>query len=125
MGQLGYITGETIETTAHFTGDVAIVNPDAGEQADYAGIYIRSAKTARSLPTCATTATTPSYSATRCSLATRTPTASASRAAAPARAWVTTLTGAMAESESCKPAAAASTRCYTALGMTSPMGSTN
>lgn len=38
--QLGYITGEAIEITARFTGDVTTINPDTGQQADHAGIYI-------------------------------------------------------------------------------------
>ena len=38
--KVGYLAGDTIQITAYFTGDVATVNPDIGEQADYAGIYL-------------------------------------------------------------------------------------
>ena len=39
--RVGYAAGDVIEITAYFTGDVTTVNPDTGEQADYAGIYIQ------------------------------------------------------------------------------------
>ena len=39
--QVGYAQGDVIEITAHFTGDVTIVNPETGERADYAGIYLQ------------------------------------------------------------------------------------
>ena len=48
--QLGYITGETIEITAYFTGDVTTINPETGEQADYAGIYIQVGENRRFAP---------------------------------------------------------------------------
>ena len=38
--KVGYLAGDAIDITAYFTGDVATVNPDIGEQADYAGIYL-------------------------------------------------------------------------------------
>ena len=38
---LAYTVGDVIEFTARFTGDVTDVNPDTGEQADYAGLYIQ------------------------------------------------------------------------------------
>ena len=37
----GYVTGDVIEITARFTGDVTNVNPDTREQVDYAGIRIQ------------------------------------------------------------------------------------
>lgn len=37
----GYTTGDVIEITARFTGEVTNVNPDTGEQVDYAGIRIQ------------------------------------------------------------------------------------
>ena len=48
--QLGYITGETIEITAYFTGDVTTINPETGEQVDYAGIYIQVGENRRLAP---------------------------------------------------------------------------
>ena len=36
-----YTAGDVIEVTAYFTGDVTNVNPDTGERADYAGLYIQ------------------------------------------------------------------------------------
>ncbi len=36
-----YTLGDAIEITARFTGDVTDVNPDTGERADYAGLYIQ------------------------------------------------------------------------------------
>ena len=38
---VGYSVGDVIEITAHFTGTVTTVNPDTGERADYAGLYIQ------------------------------------------------------------------------------------
>ena len=38
--QVGYAVGDVIEITAHFTGDVTTVNPETGEQSDYAGIHL-------------------------------------------------------------------------------------
>ena len=38
--QIGYAAGDVIEITAHFTGGVTTVNPDTGQQSDYAGIYV-------------------------------------------------------------------------------------
>ena len=35
-----YTTGDTILVTAHFNHPVTTVNPDTGEQADYAGLYL-------------------------------------------------------------------------------------
>ena len=35
-----YTTGDTILVTAHFNHPVTAVNPDTGEQADYAGLYL-------------------------------------------------------------------------------------
>ena len=39
--QVGYAMGDVIEITAHFTGDVTTFNPDTGQRADYAGIYLQ------------------------------------------------------------------------------------
>ena len=39
--KVAYTAGDVIEITAHFTGDVTTINPDTGEQSDYAGIYIQ------------------------------------------------------------------------------------
>ena len=36
-----YSAGDVIEITAHFTGSVTTENPDTGERADYAGLYIQ------------------------------------------------------------------------------------
>ena len=36
-----YTTGDVILITAHFTHPVTTVNPDTGEQADYAGLYLQ------------------------------------------------------------------------------------
>ena len=36
-----YSAGDVIEITAHFTGTVTTLNPDTGERADYAGLYIQ------------------------------------------------------------------------------------
>ena len=38
---VGYAAGDVIEVTAHFTGNVTNVNPDTGDEADYAGIRIQ------------------------------------------------------------------------------------
>ena len=38
---VAYAVGDIIEITARFTGDVTNVNPDTGERADYAGLYIQ------------------------------------------------------------------------------------
>ena len=38
--KVGYAEGDVIEITAHFTSDVTTVNPDTGEQSDYAGIHL-------------------------------------------------------------------------------------
>ena len=38
--QTAYTTGDVILITAHFTHPVTTVNPDTGEQADYAGLYL-------------------------------------------------------------------------------------
>ncbi len=38
---VAYTVGDAIEVTAYFTGDVTNVNPETGEQADYAGLYIQ------------------------------------------------------------------------------------
>ena len=38
---VAYTVGDVIEITARFTGDVTNVNPDTGERADYAGLYIQ------------------------------------------------------------------------------------
>ena len=39
--QVGYTQGDVIEITAYFTGPVTTVNPESGEGADYAGLYIQ------------------------------------------------------------------------------------
>ena len=36
-----YGAGDVIEISAHFTGTVTTLNPDTGERADYAGLYIQ------------------------------------------------------------------------------------
>ena len=38
---VAYTVEDVIEITARFTGDVTNVNPDTGERADYAGLYIQ------------------------------------------------------------------------------------
>ena len=38
---VAYGAGDVIEITAHFTGTVTTENPNTGEQADYAGLYIQ------------------------------------------------------------------------------------
>ena len=48
--QVGYTAGDTIEITAHFTGDVTTVNPDTREQSDYAGIYLQVGENRRFAP---------------------------------------------------------------------------
>ncbi len=48
--QAGYVEGDVIEITAHFTGNVTTVNPDTGEPADYAGIYIQVGENRRFAP---------------------------------------------------------------------------
>ena len=39
--QVGYAAGDVIEITAYFNDAVTTVNPDTGQQSDYAGIYIQ------------------------------------------------------------------------------------
>jgi len=39
--RVGYAAGDVIEISAHFTGAVTTINPDTGEHADYAGIYLQ------------------------------------------------------------------------------------
>lgn len=48
--RVGYVAGDTIEITAHFTGDVTTINPGTGEKADYAGIYIQVGENRRFAP---------------------------------------------------------------------------
>ncbi len=48
--QVGYAVDDIIEITAHFTGAVTTVNPDTGERADYAGIYIQVGENRRFAP---------------------------------------------------------------------------
>ena len=38
---VAYGAGDVIEISAHFTGTVTTLNPDTGERADYAGLYIQ------------------------------------------------------------------------------------
>ena len=38
---VAYGTGDVIEISAHFTGTVTTLNPDTGERADHAGLYIQ------------------------------------------------------------------------------------
>ena len=47
---IGYAVGDVIEITAHFTGDVTSINPDTGDRADYAGIYIQVGENRRFAP---------------------------------------------------------------------------
>ena len=42
-----YSAGDVIEITAHFTGAVTTLNPETGERADYAGLYIQVGKNRR------------------------------------------------------------------------------
>ena len=48
--RVGYAAGDVIEITAHFTGDVTTVNPNTGEPADYAGIYLQVGENRRFAP---------------------------------------------------------------------------
>ena len=48
--QVGYAAGDVIEITAHFTGDVTTVNPNNGQQSDYAGVYIQVGENRRFAP---------------------------------------------------------------------------
>ncbi len=48
--QVGYAVEDVIEITAHFTGDVTTINPDTGQRADYAGIYLQVGENRRFAP---------------------------------------------------------------------------
>ena len=48
--RVGYAVGDVIEISAYFTGAVTTVNPDTGEQADYAGLHVQVGENRRFAP---------------------------------------------------------------------------